>query len=147
VSDSHEHGPARARALVERLLAAYDTGELDAYVALLAPEVESVNYGRNLSTVGRDAVREHAAEVLEQFPDRRFVETRRWIATNHAVAVELVWQGTCATDIPGFMRAGEVRRLQQSSVFTVAQGLVTSVHEYPGAAETTPGARPRSRAR
>lgn len=147
MSDRHEHGPARARALVERLLAAYDAGELDTYAALLAPDVESVNYGRDLSTVGRDAVREHAAEVLAQFPDRRFVETRRWVATSDAVAVELVWEGTCATDIPGFMRAGEVRRLQQCSVFTVEQGLVTSVHEYPGAAETTSAARPRSRAR
>jgi uncharacterized protein (TIGR02246 family) len=147
VNDSHERGSAGARALVERLLAAYDAGDLETYIGLLARDVESVNYGRDLSTVGRDAVREHAADVLAQFPDRRFVETRRWIVASDAVAVELVWQGTCASDIPGFMQAGEVRRLEQCSVFTVEQGLVTSVHEYPGAAETTPAARRRSRAR
>jgi uncharacterized protein (TIGR02246 family) len=141
VIDGEDQGALRARAVVERLLAAYDAGDLDAYAALLAPDVESVNHGRNLSTVGRDAVWRHAADVFAQFPDRRFVERRRWIVSDDALAVELVWQGTCAADIPGFMRAGEVRRLEQCSVFTFEQGLVATVHEYPGAAVTTPATR------
>jgi uncharacterized protein (TIGR02246 family) len=131
---------ASAHEVVTRLLAAYDAGDLDAYCALLAPDVESVNYARGLRTTGRQALRDHMAEVLGQFPNRRFVETRRRISAEGAVAVELTWEGTCAADITGFMRAGERRRLDQCSVFTVEGGLVTSVHEYPGAAETTPAA-------
>jgi ketosteroid isomerase-like protein len=122
---------ASAAEVADRFLAAYNARDVDACEPLLAPDVRMIHHGRGVDLSGRKAVVASLRESLSSaFPDRRFLPERRRMVSGDRVLVEHTWEATPVLDVAGFGNAGEVVRLEVSTVLTVQDGLIVDCSEY-----------------
>jgi NAD(P)-dependent dehydrogenase (short-subunit alcohol dehydrogenase family) len=122
---------AGAAEVADRFLAAYNARDVDACEPLLAPDVRMIHHGRGVDLSGRKAVVASLRESLSSaFPDRRFLPERRRMVSGDRVLVEHTWEATPVLDVAGFGNAGEVVRLEVSTVLTVQDGLIVDCSEY-----------------
>ena len=88
------------RELAERVVEAYNSGDVDAFIALYADDAV-VNYpGMPEATVrGRDAIRQNWAGQWASFPDSR-ITSELLVVEGDTVAVEFTYTGTSQGPVP-----------------------------------------------
>ena len=115
------------RELIERYNDAWNAHDLETAVSMHAPDVVFHNYSANERAEGTDAVREHVAAILRNWPDIQF-RTRRlyaseglvvseWTATATRDGKKLEWDGIDVFPIEG----GRIKRKDVYSGFGVAR--------------------------
>jgi steroid delta-isomerase-like uncharacterized protein len=110
------------RDLIERYNAAWNAHDVDAAVAMHAPDVVFHNYTAGERAEGADAVREHVARILRNWPDLRF-RSRRLYAREGLVVSE--WTATATRD-------GETIEWDGIDVFPIEDGLIKRKDVYSG---------------
>ena len=93
---------AALEAVIERYNAAWNAHDLDAIMAMHAPDMTFANHTAGESAEG-EAVREHIASIFESWPDIRF-ETQRLYVRDGLVAQEWIASATHTRT----MRRGEI---------------------------------------
>jgi len=117
---------ASRRTLIDRYLAAYNAFDVEAMLALLAPDVRFENVADGVVTAetrGLEAFRGLAEQGRGLFSAReqRLVSLAFEGDTAHA---GIAWRGTFAVDVPDGPRAGTTLELRGRSEFTFAGGLI-----------------------
>jgi steroid delta-isomerase-like uncharacterized protein len=85
--------PEALREAIDRYNVAWNEHDLDAIVALHAPDMVFENHTAGESAQGPDEVREHIGAIFESWPDLRF-ETRRLYVRDGVVTQEWTATGT-----------------------------------------------------
>jgi steroid delta-isomerase-like uncharacterized protein len=120
------------REIANRLMAAFNAKDADAFVSNESPEIEFVVPG-GITLSGREQVRGYLQIFWDAFPDAR-VEEPIQVATDEAVVTEAAITGTHtgtlrspSGDIPA---TGRRVNLRQVAVVRVKDGLAVSEHLY-----------------
>jgi steroid delta-isomerase-like uncharacterized protein len=100
---SQSDSPAALEAAIARYNDAWNAHDLDAIMAMHAPDMVFENHTAGESAQGPDAVREHIGSIFESWPDLRF-ETRRLYVRDGVVTQE--W--TASATHSNTMRRGDL---------------------------------------
>lgn len=109
------------RALVERYLDAYNTFDVPAMLALLAPDVTFENRaGGEVTAVthGREEFRALAEHAATLFTSRRQT-IREYRPTPDGAQVDIAYEGVLAADLGPELRVGMTLRLAGRSTFEI----------------------------
>jgi steroid delta-isomerase-like uncharacterized protein len=90
VNGNPKDSPARLEQTIERYNAAWDAHDLDAIMAMHAPDMVFANHTAGEAAAGED-VRDHIGTIFETWPDLEF-ETRRLYVREALVVQE--WDAT-----------------------------------------------------
>jgi predicted ester cyclase len=123
-----------AQAIVEKIIGAINSGDLEQVARDLAPEVR-LSYERpgGAEHRGPQAVKEHYQGWCSAFPDLH-VQASRVVATSDTVIVEGQFSGTHSGTLA--TRSGDVTATGRSvsggfvQVFTISGGMVSEIHTY-----------------
>jgi hypothetical protein len=120
-------------ALIDRYLAAYNGFDVEAMLAVLAPDVRFENYSGDELTAQASGVEEFrrlAEQSISIFAEREQRITALEVdadSGNGVVTARIDFHGRLAADIPGGPPAGTVLDLQGQSAFTFKDGLIASI--------------------
>ena len=110
------------RELIERYNAAWNAHDLDAAVAMHAPDIVFHNWSTDERAEGADAVREHVAEILRNWTDIQF-RSRRLYARDGLVVSEWTARAT---------RDGKTLEWDGIDVFPIEDGKIKRKDVYSG---------------
>ena len=110
------------RELIERYNDAWNAHDVDAIASMHAPDIVFHNYSANERAEGTDAVREHVAAILRNWPDIQF-RTRRLYASEGLVVSE--WTATATRD-------GKKLEWDGIDVFPIEDGKIKRKDVYSG---------------
>ncbi len=119
----------RVRSLVQKYIAAYNTFDIDAMLALIHPDIEfqNVSGGEVTATAsGIDEFRSLAEQSKSHFSSRRQTITDFAIRDAKAV-VEIDYEAILAVDLPNGLKAGETLRLTGRSEFSFRDGKINQI--------------------
>lgn len=128
VQDTDVMGQLRreaSRQLVRRLIDAENAGDIDAYAACLAPDVEVFVNGR-LSQSSRDGQRATTVATLAAFPDWHR-ETLSLVAVDDAAILRWRGSGTHSAPWAGVPASGKRIGFQGTSTLEVKDGLMQRI--------------------
>lgn len=121
----------QAEHVVDRFIAAYNAKDVATIAALLGEDIHMVHREANVDIRGRSAVLAMLRRSAEgAFTDRRFHSERRRLIDGPVVAVEQMWGGTAAHDVPGMAAQGERVTMELCTLFTVEDGRIVDYTEY-----------------
>lgn len=118
--------------LIEQYLAAYNAFDIDAMLALLAPQVRFENYSQGKLTAAADGVdqfRRLAVQSKAMFSERE----QRITALDHGadcVVASIAYCGRLSCDIPDGPAAGSLLELNGRSEFSFDGGLITKIVDH-----------------
>lgn len=116
-----------ARLLVDQIVAAYNSCDVDALVALYQPDITYWSALDGLQT-GIDTVREHLDHLRETLPDEQ-MQAQTIITDGELVVVEFESTGTNP--------AGQPYAIEFTEVFELRNGKVASIKAYLDPEEVT----------
>lgn len=123
-------------AIIAQYLGAYEAMDVEALVGCLAEDVvfENIsNHAGQMKIEGREKFREVAVQSTAAFSERR-QEVKDVVgsgdASNGRWAVEILFQGTLATDMGEGMPAGTHFNLRGVSLISVANGKITQISDF-----------------
>ncbi|MEO0518768.1 MAG: nuclear transport factor 2 family protein [Cyanobacteria bacterium P01_A01_bin.116] len=122
----------KQKALIDRYLAAYNSFDIDAMIALVHPEIvfKNVSGGEvNAEAVGTEQFRKMANQSKEMFSSRR-QQANNFKSDNGLASVDIVYEAVLATDLPNGMKKGEQLQLTGRSEFTFADGKISSITDF-----------------
>lgn len=117
---SDHDGKARARALIDTLVSAYNRGDVETLASLYR---DDITYWSAIGgdQVGRDEVVGHLHELHELLPDEQ-MRAETVVTDGEVVVAEFVSTGTSP--------AGEPYSLRFTEVFTLDDGAIASIKVY-----------------
>lgn len=132
VNEERERAGATAEELALRLLAAWDRRDLDAYVGLLADDVEWYDPAMPEPPArGRQAVRAFSENVLRAFPDFRYEIQHPICSAADGSRCAIVWRITGTNREPllplGYAPTGRSVSMEGVDVLDVRDGKITRI--------------------
>lgn len=115
--------------VLDRMLRAYNRGDVDGVVADAADNVEYVLGSRRIRLVGREAWRSVVMSVATAMPGRR-LQVSRTVVAGEAVAIEWVMEGVSSGQVAGYPAAGEPVRREGCSVIGFRDGQIVAFRDY-----------------
>ena len=115
--------------VLDRMLSAYNRGDVDGVVADATDDVEYVLGSRGVRLVGRGAWRSVVLSVATAMPGRRLNVWRR-LAGSDAIAIEWVVEGVSSGQVEGYPAAGERVRLEGCSVISFRNDRIVAFRDY-----------------
>jgi steroid delta-isomerase-like uncharacterized protein len=124
---------AELEQLIERYVEAWGARDADAIAAHHSPDGVFKLHAAEAAVVGREAIREHFASLLRQWPDLTFHE-RRLILHDSGWVADWTMTGTLAEplELEGVVvgRPGARMEVDALDVIEVENGLLTAKHTY-----------------
>ena len=116
--------------IVLTAIEAYNHHDLDAFLKHHSEEMVTVAPVARRPIRGLEALKDTLPNEWKAFPDAHF-EVKRILGRSGLVAAEVIWIGSYGTSLPGLPRArGQKIRLPQIGMYTVKDGLITSLRSY-----------------
>lgn len=122
----------KQKALIDRYLAAYNSFDIDAMIALIHPGIvfKNVSGGEiNAEAVGTEQFRKMANQSKEMFSSRR-QQANNLNSDDGLASVDIVFEAVLATDLPNGMKRGEQLQLNGRCEFTFADGKISSITDF-----------------
>lgn len=116
-------------AVVAAFYEAYNAGDVDAAVALYAPDGRHLEVAQDRAAAGRDEIAAGLGHFLRCFPDARW-EVQRSIVGEGEAAVTYVLTGTLQQQLGPFEPAGQALELRGVHVFALADGAIAATEDY-----------------
>lgn len=129
--DSAPAAPSTAPGVVlaEGFFAAIGRGDLDAAFEVVSPTAQ-VALQPTGQEGGPEAAREFFAEAVTAFPDLTLTVTRRTACDDGRVLVELIFEGTQATDFLGAINQEKHLDIEQAWLLRTQNGVITAITGY-----------------
>jgi ketosteroid isomerase-like protein len=109
---------------------AYNTQDYDRLAELVTEDFRTDDPATGTDIRGRDAFGQIAMHVAKSYPNRRIGVTQLIPLGDSAVALEGVWDGTAAVDLPTGVRAGDARHRCESMLVELVEGNIALMRIY-----------------